>query len=87
MKKVIVKQPEEKEDKIPVELLAESIQEISSAISKLRKGPLKEDALLLLIKNNCRPVGKRYPKHNISMKEIKETLRSIETLSQTFLRS
>lgn len=84
--KVSIKQPVEKEDEVPVELLAESIREISAAIVKLRKGPLKEETLLFLIKQNCKPVGKRYPKHTISVKEIKETLRSIETLSHTFLR-
>ena len=73
-KTVIVKQ--NKENEIPVEVLAESIKEISQAIGKLRSGKLTDRAIILLIADNC-TVGKP---------AIKDVLDSMQTLSKRYLK-
>jgi hypothetical protein len=73
MSKVTVKQTE---NEIPVEILAESIKDISTAVSKLRAGRLTERAIILLIADNC-TVGKP---------AIKQVLDSMHTLSKRYLK-
>lgn len=85
MKKVIVKQAHD--DEVPVEILASSIRAIAAAVKKLRKGPLDEKALLLLIHQNTKAVGPKFNKHKPSITEIKAVLDSMESLAHQYLKS
>lgn len=83
MKKILVIENE------PVEVLASSIRAISAGIKNLRKGPLGENALLLLISNNCTAAKGKYRrsvKFKVSPATIKIVLDSIESLQATYLR-
>lgn len=86
MKQVVVKQNEK--EPVPVEVLATSIRAISAGVKQLRKGPLGENALLLLISENCR-IKKKYGnsvKAKIAPSTIKSVLDSLESLQSTYLR-
>lgn len=76
MTKVNVIQPEDKSKKIPVDILAESIVEISNAVKKMRNGGLTDRAIILLIHDSS-SVGKP---------AIKAVLDSMETLSEKYIR-
>ena len=86
MAKIAVKQDEN--DIVPVEVLATSIRAIASGIKSLRKGPLGEKTLLLLISENCKKKGRHngYVKHKIPPATIKSVLDSIESLQQAYLK-
>lgn len=89
MKKVSVIQNEE--DQVPVEVLATSIRAIAAGVKSLRKGPLGEKALLLLISENCwirkgRLGRGRMVKLHISPSAVKGVLDSLESLQSTYLR-
>ena len=58
--------------------LERKVREISQGVESLRKGPIKMDALLLLIQHNTpgRP----------SMKLIKSVLQGMETLEKNYLK-
>lgn len=78
----------QKEDnQVPVEVLATSIRAIAASMKRLRKGPLGEKALLLLIHQNTKPSG---PKHGVktrpTIKEISSILDSIESLEKAYIR-
>lgn len=86
MKKVSVKQNEKEE--VPIEILATSIRAIAAGVKVLRKGPLGEKALLLLISENCRAHrGKhRTVKAKTAPATVKIVLDSLESLETTYLR-
>lgn len=88
MKKAVVKQDEK--DPVPVEVLATSIRAIAAGVKVLRKGPLGEKALLLLIADNCRKANKyghRGSKVHVAPATVKTVLDSLETLQSTYLRN
>jgi hypothetical protein len=89
MTNISVKQDEK--DIVPIEVLATSIRAIAAGIKNLRKGPLGENALLLLISENCQKKSRRGAymrtvKHKISPGTIKIVLDSIESLQSIYLR-
>jgi len=87
MKKVVVKQNEK--EPVPVEVLAESIRAISAGIKQLRRGPLGDKALLLLISENCHTTDSRgnyKRKMKVSPAVIKMVLDSVESLQSAYLR-
>jgi len=85
MKNISVKQDEK--EPVPVEVLATSIREISASMKRLRRGPLGENALLLLIHQNTKATGPKYrAKTKPTIKEIKSVLDSIESLEKTYIR-
>lgn len=65
------------ENHIPIEILADSILEISNGVRKMRSGRLTDKAIILLISDNC-TVGKP---------AIKEVLESMQSLSFRYLKS
>lgn len=73
---------------VPVKVLANSIRAIAEGINTLRKGPLGEKALLLLISDNCKKKGNRgySTKFKVSPSMIKIVLDSIETLQSAYLK-
>jgi hypothetical protein len=83
MKRPIVKQDEN--DEVPVEILTRTI---AAGIRNLRKRPLAENALLLLIQDNFR-TRRRYKtvKAHVSVTTIKTVLDSIEGLQTAYLPS
>jgi hypothetical protein len=83
MKKVIVKQDEQKP--VPVEVLAASIREIAQGVKKLREGPLNDKALVLLIQHNTRGCGS-YGSGKASTNDIRAVLESMETLEAAYLK-
>lgn len=86
MKAVKVKQDEN--DVIPVEVLAASIRAIAAGVKVLRKGPLGEKAILLLISENCYSKDRygRTKKEKVSPTQIKIVLNGIESLQQAYLK-
>ena len=85
MKNISVKQ--EEKDQVPLEVLATSIRAIAAGIKNLRKGPLGEKALILLIQDNCHMTkGYRRKKVNINSATIKSVLESIESLQSKYLK-
>ena len=87
MKKVVITQNEK--EPVAVEVLATSIRAIASSVKILRKGPMGENALLLLISENCRKKDKRGNyggKVHVSQSTVKIVLDSIESLQSTYLR-
>lgn len=86
MTKIAVKQDENEE--IPVEVLATSIRAIAAGINNLRKGPLGDKALILLISNNCQKRnGRGYlVKHTVSPGTIKVVLDSISSLQSAYFK-
>ena len=69
--KVVQTEPE-----IPVEILAQSIKDISEGIRKMRSGRLTDRAIILLIADNC----------NVGKPAIKEVLESMNSLSKKYLK-
>lgn len=84
MKKLIVKQNEEKP--VPVEVLAESIKNISAGVKKLLEGPLNERALLLLIQNAAPSIGS-YPSRKVTNTEVRAVLEGIESLERVYIKN
>ncbi len=74
--KRIVKVKQLPEQKIPVEIMAESIKEISDGIKKMRSGKLTDRAIILLIHDHC----------NVSFKDIKSVMDSMQELSSIYLK-
>jgi len=85
-KNIEVKQDEKEE--VPVEVLATSIRAIAAGIKNLRKGPLGDKALLLLISENCQKRSNRgyLKKFKVSPGTIKIVLDSIESLQTAYLK-
>lgn len=83
IKKIVLKQPENPADQVPVEVLATSIKGISDGIAKLRAGPLNEKALILLIQHAAPYIG--YGK-NVTAKQIKAVLDGMESLEREYLK-
>lgn len=79
----VVQQPEAE---VPTEVLADAIVAISQGIKKLRTGRLNDDALEMLIAYATPPVGKAYPKKQISKREVRAVLAGIEALERTYLK-
>ena len=80
--KASVKQDEN--NPVPTEIIAQAIVDISKGIKKLRAGPLNEKALILLIQNAAPTkdtYGKRY-----GVSEIKDILKGVENLAETFIK-
>lgn len=86
MKKVAIKQDEK--EMVPIEILATSIRAIAAGIKNLRKGPLGDKALLLLISDNCQKRNKNgyYAKHKVSIETVKIVLNSLESLQSMYLK-
>lgn len=70
---------------VPTEILAEAIVKISDSIEALKNSKLTERAILLLIQDNCKPVGK-YPQKNISQSQIRSVLESIGSLKKVYVK-
>lgn len=86
MKKVVVKQPDDKAHEIPTEILATSIVAISEGIKKLRRGRLTDRALFLLIQDAAPTVGGKYRNDKLAIREIRATLEGMESLERIFIR-
>lgn len=82
-----IKVTQDEKEQVPVEILATSIRAIAAGIKNLRKGPLGEKALLLLIQDNCytRKRG-RSKKANVTLDTIKTVMDSIESLQSAYLK-
>ena len=74
------KQPEPPAEEVPIEVMATAIVEIAAGVKKLRAGPLKEKALVLLIQNAI-PA-----KNRPSAKQITAVLDGVESLRATYLK-
>jgi hypothetical protein len=68
--------------------LATSIRAIAAGIKNLRKGPLGEKPLPLLISENCQKKNYRgyMTKTHVSVSTVKIVLDSIESLQSAYLR-
>jgi len=86
MAKTKVKIIKDAENPEPVEIIAQAIIEISKAAKKLSDSQLKDRALLLLIHDNCGPVGPPYKKFKPTISQIKSVLESIETLKARYIK-
>ncbi len=80
MPKIEIKQPDPPADEVPLDVLADSIVEISRGIKKLRSTRIKDSALLLLI-HHAMPAGLRVSKRHIST-----VLSTIENLEATYVK-
>lgn len=74
MKKVVIKQSPEKE--VPVEVMAQAVVDLSRAAKRLLNGPLKRDAIIVLIKD----------KTNLTKGVIAAVLDQLEDLERTWVR-
>lgn len=83
MRKTIVTVRQDEHKPVPVEVLAQSIKDISAGIRKLREGPLNEKALLLLIQHATPSKGYS---GRIGIGEIKNVLDGMESLERTYLK-
>ncbi len=61
---------------IPTEVIADSIQQISDGMKRLRAGRLNDRAIILLIHHAS----------NVGQREIKDVLAAMESLAVTYLR-
>lgn len=87
VKKIKVLQHEEKEKQVPIEVLADSIVQISQGIKKLRSGRLNDRALMLLIQHAAPNVSARSRLYTpLSIKAIKAVFEGIESLEATYLK-
>lgn len=88
MPKVKVVMPENLRDKVEaINVVASSIAAISEGIKTVRKGPLTEEAILLLIQSNCRStVSGKTKKLEVPMSTIKAVLNSMDSLAETYLK-
>lgn len=87
IKKLVLKQPASPEDSVPVEVIAQSIKAIAEGVEKLRKGPLNERAIILLIQHACPSVKVgRYSGTPISARTVKAVLDGMEQLKREYLR-
>lgn len=80
--------PDPKEE-VPIEVLATSIRAIAAGVKALRKGPLNEKTLLLLISQNCHKknrFGNRTSKVKVSPATIKTVLDAMEDLQRAYLK-
>lgn len=80
MKKVYKKQItviSTKEKPVPIDILAAHIVEFSKAMKILRNGPLKERAILLLLRDMCPSVG---------LSQIQEILNALPKLADVFTK-
>lgn len=87
MKNVVIKQDEK--NPVPIEVLATSIRAIAAGIKTIRRGPLDERALLILIAENCRMKKRKYGRlvrAQISPGTIKSVLDSLESLQAAYLK-
>ena len=81
--KVTVKQDEENE--IALEIMAEAIVKISSAVEIIKNSRLTKRTILLLIHDNC-AYCKGYPRKKPTVKEIETVLDSIESLKKVYIK-
>ncbi len=82
---IAVKQVEGKE--VTIEVLAQSITDISTGIKKLRSGRLNDRALLLLIQNAAPSLHSgRYSYKPVPIKTIQHVLNGIENLEAEYLK-
>lgn len=79
---------QDKENEIPLEVLASSIVAISDGVKKLRNGRLKERALLLLIQQAAPPKkrGRYSTGQHIPISTIKAVLDGMEALKTQFVK-
>lgn len=73
------------DQKTTVDILADSIYEISEGIKKLRNTKLNEKALLILIHGCVKSTG-GYSGRKPSQTEIKSVIEAIESLSKVYLK-
>jgi hypothetical protein len=76
VKEVKVIQPQNKEDEIPVEILAQSIADISAGMKKLKASKLNDKALVLLIQDASK----------VSKTDINSVLEALENLERIYLK-
>lgn len=81
-REINIKQDENKP--LPVEVMAESIKQISNAIVKMRSSRLNDKALCLLISHAC---AGTYHNPKPSPTVVKTVLEGINSLERTFLRT
>jgi hypothetical protein len=82
-KPVKIKQPDDPKQEVPTEILAKAIVEISEGIKVLRRGPIKDSALLILIQNAAPNIDGR----PIPLKTISAVLEGAEDLAKVYLKS
>lgn len=81
-----VKVVQNEEAPIAVEVMAESIKEISNGIKRLRSTRLNDKALHLLIQHACRGVSGAYSNSKPGLPVIRAVIESIESLEATYLK-
>lgn len=86
MRKITVKQPPEKEDEVPTEVIAAAIVVISEGIKKLRAGRLNDKALVLLIQHAAPGKKNKFGSKPVTSTEIRAVLEGLEGLQATFLK-
>jgi len=83
MAKVKVIKNEEKPEPTPV--LAEAIIKISNAMEALAKNGLNEDAVIVLVYDACKPIGK-YPPRKPSKTEIRAIFHALKQLKAWYCK-
>lgn len=86
MRKITVKQPNEKQDEVPVEVIASAIVSISEGIKKLRAGRLTDKALVLLIQHAAPGKKRGFGSKPVSAGEVRAVLEGLDNLEATFLK-
>lgn len=82
MKRITVKNEDQK---VPTEIIAESIVAIAQGFKKLRSSKLNDKALFLLIQHSAPTVG-QYPSKKLSLAEIKAVFDGIDDLEKNFFK-
>lgn len=86
---MVVKIVKNKDNPESTQILAEAILKISKSLEKLSKmSGLNEQALIVLIHDNCGAVGggRSWQRKKPTKKQIKEVLKSMKTLKGYYLR-
>ncbi len=68
------------------EIIADAIIKIADSFNKLQNTKLTNHALLLLIQDNCSPVGGKFNKKKPTIKQIQEILDSISSLKDVYIK-
>lgn len=86
MKNVGVKQPIEKDEEVPTEIIASAIVAISAGIKKLKSGRLNDKALIMLIQHAAPGKKSKRGYKPVTTGEVRAVLEGLESLSATFLK-
>lgn len=78
----IVQNPEKP---LPVEVVADAVKAIAQGVRQLRKGPLNDRALILLIQQAAPHISK-YPTQPVTQKMVKCVLEGIDNLEREYLK-